>query len=55
MHSPTWASERPTAARCSAVGFVPPPHRARLRAAVLEPGGELRRRGRGRHGGAAHL
>ena len=28
MHSPTWASDRPTASRCSVVGFVTPPHRA---------------------------
>ena len=28
MHTPSWASDRPTASRCSAVGFVTPPHRA---------------------------
>ena len=26
MHTPSWASDRPTASRCSAVGFVTPPH-----------------------------
>ena len=28
MHTPHWTSDRPTASRCSAVGFVTPPHRA---------------------------
>ena len=28
MHTPSWASDRPTASRCSVVGFVTPPHRA---------------------------
>ena len=28
MHTPSWASDRPTASWCSAVGFVTPPHRA---------------------------
>ena len=28
MHTPSWTSDRPTASRCSAVGFVTPPHRA---------------------------
>ena len=28
MHTPSWASDRPTAPRCSVVGFVTPPHRA---------------------------
>jgi len=27
MHTPTWASDRPTASRCSAFGCVTPPHR----------------------------
>ena len=26
MHTPSWTSDRPTASRCSAVGFVTPPH-----------------------------
>ena len=28
MHTPSWTSDRPTASRCSVVGFVTPPHRA---------------------------
>ena len=28
MHTPHWALDRPTASRCSVVGFVTPPHRA---------------------------
>ena len=28
IHTPSWTSDRPTASRCSAVGFVTPPHRA---------------------------
>ena len=28
MHTPSCASDHPTASRCSVVGFVTPPHRA---------------------------
>ena len=28
MHTPHWASDPPTASRCSVVGFVTPSHRA---------------------------
>ena len=28
IHTPSWTSDRPTASRCSAVGFVTPPHHA---------------------------
>ena len=43
MHTPSWASDRPTASRCSVVGFVTPPHRAAAGGPPAPRPGALRR------------